>query len=95
MRLHFYFGKKFLAYFFGLTVGFFILLVLIDLIEVAQKFESGTVSFSEVVGLTLLKTPASMYTIMPLIAVLSALALFLALARSSESVVTRRLVDLL
>lgn len=89
MRLHFYFGKKFLAYFFGLTVGFFILLVLIDLIEVAQKFESGTVSFSEVVGLTLLKTPASMYTIMPLIAVLSALALFLALARSSELVVTR------
>ena len=89
MRLHFYFGKKFLVYFFGLTFGFFILLVLIDLIEVAQKFESGAVSFSEVFGLTLLKTPESMYTIMPLIAVLSALALYLALARSSELVVTR------
>ncbi len=89
MRLHYYFGKKFLAYFLGLTFGFFVLLVLIDLIEVAQKFESGTVSFSEVLGLTLLKTPASMYTIMPLISVLSALALFLALARSSELVVTR------
>lgn len=89
MRLHFYFGRKFLVYFFGLTIGFIILLVLIDLIEEAQRFEAGTVSFAEVLGLTLLKTPTSMYTIMPLIAVLSALALFLALARSSELVVTR------
>jgi len=89
MRLHFYFGRKFLFYFFGLTFGFFVLLVLIDLIEEAQRFEAGTVSFGEVLGLTLLKTPTSMYTIMPLIAVLSALALFLALSRSSELVVTR------
>ena len=89
MKLHFYFGRKFLFYFFGLTLGFIVLLVLIDLIEEAQRFEAGTVSFAEVLGLTLLKTPTSMYTIMPLIAVLSSLALFLALARSSELVVTR------
>ncbi len=89
MKLHFYFGRKFLFYFFGLTLGFIVLLVLIDLIEEAQRFEAGAVSFAEVLGLTLLKTPSSMYTIMPLIAVLSALALFLALARSSELVVTR------
>ena len=60
MSLHYYFGKKFLLYFLGLTFGFFVLLVLIDLIEVAQRFESGTVSFSDVLGLTMLKAPSSM-----------------------------------
>ena len=89
MKLHFYFARKFLLYFSGLTLGFFFLLGLIDLIEEAQRFEPGTVSLSEAVGLTLLTSPKSMYIIMPLIAVLAALALFLNLSRSSELVVTR------
>lgn len=89
MRLHIYFGRRFLLYYLALTLGFFVLLVLIDLIEEAQRFEPDTVTFSEVFGLTLLKAPTSMYTIMPLIFVLSALALFLSLAKSSELVITR------
>lgn len=89
MKLHLYFARKFLVFFTGLTVGFFILLVLIDLIEEAQRFEAGTITLAEALGLTLLKSPKSMYIIMPLIAVLSSLALFLSLARSSELVVAR------
>lgn len=89
MKLHLYFARKFLMFFVGLTVAFFILLVLIDLIEEAQRFEAGTITLAEALGLTLLKSPKSMYIIMPLIAVLSSLALFLSLARSSELVVTR------
>lgn len=89
MKLHLYFGRKFLVIFAGLTLGFYILLLLIDLIEEAQKFSADTVSFAEVVGLTFLRSPSSMYTIMPLIAVLSSLALFLSLSRSSELVVAR------
>lgn len=89
MKLHMYFARKFLIYFLGLTVGFFILLVLIDLIEEAQRFEAGTITLAEALGLTLLKSPRSMYIIMPLVAVLSSLALFLSLARSSELVVAR------
>lgn len=89
MKLHLYFGRKFLTIFFGLTIGFFILLLLIDLIEEAQRYSADTVSFADVVGLTFLKSPSSMYTIMPLIAVLSALALFLSLSRSSELVIAR------
>ena len=89
MRLHYYFGRKFLGIYAGLTLGFFILLYLIDLIEVSSILSGDDVAFVDVLGVTLLKSPASMYTIMPLVAVLSALALFLSLARSSELVVAR------
>lgn len=89
MKLHFYFARKFLSYFLALSVGFFFLQGLIDLIEEAQRFEPGTITLTDALGLTLLKSPKSMYVIMPLIAVLSSLALFLGLSRSSELVVTR------
>ena len=89
MKLHWYFARKFLWYFFGLTFAFFVIFVLVDLIEQAGRFESSNTSFHNIVGLTLLKSPEGLYIIMPLIMVLSALVLFLAISRSSELVIVR------
>jgi lipopolysaccharide export system permease protein len=89
MTLHWYFARKFLALFSGLTFGFFVIFVLIDLVEQARRYTSDTVGFSEVLGLSLLKSPEGMYILMPLILIMTSLGVFLSLARSSELVVVR------
>ena len=71
---------------FAIFLGIFILL---DMVEQIRKFDSETVGFIEIVKLTLLNVPQGIYRILPLIMILATLALFLALARSSELVVTR------
>ena len=88
MTLHFYFARRFLWTFLGIFGVFFLFQVLLDLVEQIRRFDSS-VSFGEVMRLTLLNTPDGMYQILPLVMILSSIALFVSLARSSELVVTR------
>ena len=88
MILHRYFARRF-AWTFAATFGaFFILMVLIDLVEQLRRF-GGTADFWELLQLSLLNLPSGIYNILPLITALATLAMFLGLSRSSELVVTR------
>lgn len=87
MILHRYFARRFALLFFGLLLVFFLFLGLIDMVEQLRRFED--VSFGEIMKLTLLNMPQVLYQFLPLVMILSAIGLFLGLARSSELVVTR------
>ena len=89
MTLYFYFARKFLWLFLALSGVFVALLLLFDLVEHLRKFEVAEVGFLGILQLMLLNMPKELYQILPLIMILSSLALFLSLARSSELVVTR------
>lgn len=65
------------------------ILFLIDIVEKMRSFDPARVGLREAAILAALNTPASVYTILPLIVVLAAVVLFLGLARSSELVVIR------
>ena len=89
MILHIYFARKFLMTFLA-TLGIFCaILILADLIEQISRFSSEAFTFKDALRLTLLNVPSLLYRIFPLIMILSTLALFLGLARTSELVVTR------
>lgn len=88
MILQSYFARRFFWTFFGILTVFFLFTVLLDLVEQMRRFDD-TVSFGEIIRLTLLNTPEGMYEILPLVMILSTIALFLGMARSSELVVTR------
>ena len=87
MILHFYFARRFLVTFLSIFFVFVILLGLIDLVDELQDFPD--LSFGDVLEIVLLKLPEANYEILPLIVILSAVALFVRLARSSELVVVR------
>ena len=90
MILHVYFAKKFLWIIAGLTAVLFALIALADLVDLLQTFsDNDDVGLPQVVRLMMLKAPGSINQILPLILLLSTIVLFLALARSSEMVVTR------
>lgn len=87
MILHRYFARRFFATFLGVLSVFFAMLVFIDLIDQVRRFAGARLA--QIIGLTLLNVPQGLYRILPLIMIIAAIALFLALARSSELVVTR------
>ena len=87
MTLHFYFARRFLWTFLGLLAVFFLFLGFLDLVEQLRRYDD--VGFASVLHLTFLNIPASLYEMLPLVMILSSIALFLSLARSSELVVAR------
>ena len=89
MKLHFYFARRFFRTFMGLLTVFFLLQALIDLIEQMRRLDNTDAGFADKVGLTLLSAPESLNQILPLVMILSTVALFIGLARSSELVVVR------
>lgn len=89
MTVHFYFARKFLWIFLGIAMVFFVLTVLVDMVEQLRRYDVDAVGFDRVVGLTLLRTPESLYQLIPLIVILATIALFINLSRSSELVVVR------
>nr|WP_283255075.1 LPS export ABC transporter permease LptG [Marivita sp. GX14005] len=86
--MHRYFARRFLWTFLGIFAIFFLFQLLLDLVDQIRRLDDD-VSFGEIMHLTLLNTPEGMYQILPLVMILSAIALFVSLARSSELVVTR------
>ncbi|PUB12757.1 LPS export ABC transporter permease LptG [Yoonia sediminilitoris] len=89
MTLHRYFARRFLFTFLGMFAVFVLIMLLADLVEQLRRFGRLEAGFMDILTLTLLNVPRAVYRILPLIMILSAIALFLSLARSSELVVTR------
>ena len=89
MTLHLYFARRFLKSFVSVLLVFFAILSLIDLVEQIRRFGAADTGFGTLIILTFLNVPEGLYRILPLITILATLSLFLALARSSELVVTR------
>ncbi|MEM6657894.1 MAG: LPS export ABC transporter permease LptG [Pseudomonadota bacterium] len=89
MILDRYFARRFLQSFVVIGSIFLTLMILIDLIEQSRRFESVDLSFGRLLQLTLLNTPAAVSEMLPLLVILSTIALFVGLARTSELVVTR------
>ena len=87
MTLHYYFARKFLWTFFGITMIFVVLLALVDLVDELQDFPD--LPFLDVFEVVLLNLPHANYEILPLVLILASVALFVRLARSSELVVLR------
>lgn len=89
MILHLYFARRFAKTFAMMFTIFLGILLLIDLVEQTRRFDGTRAGFADLLGLALLNVPESLYAILPLIVILSTLALYLSLARTSELVVTR------
>jgi len=90
MTLSFYLARRFL--FSVLLVGaiFAGILTLFDMVEQIRRHSSNpAVGLVEVIQLSALNLPASLYEILPLVVMLGAIACFMTLARSSELVVIR------
>ncbi len=88
MTLHYYFARRFLWVFLAILAVFAIFQALLDLVEELRRVDDS-VGFGAVVQLVALKLPEGLYQILPLVMILATIALFLALARSSELVVAR------
>lgn len=89
MILSLYIFRRFLKTFLMVFLVFWAIILLIDVVEQLRRFSADDISTTKAFQLALMNAPASLYRILPLIMILSAIALFLALARSSELVVIR------
>jgi lipopolysaccharide export system permease protein len=89
MILHRYFARRFVLSFLLITLVLFILIALTGLLEETRRDYADTVTFRDLVILTLLDTPQKINLILPLNMVLATVVLFLSMARSSEMVITR------
>ena len=86
MTLSLYFARRFLVIYLLVTAVFTGILLMIDIIE---QLRVTDVTLAKALYLSLLNVPESLYQILPLIIILTAIAVFLGLARSSELVVVR------
>ena len=89
MILHYSFARRFALIFFAIFAIFLLILGFLDLVDQLRRFGGSEASLLEIASLTGLGLPTALYTILPLIVILSSIVLFLSLARSSEMVVTR------
>lgn len=84
-----YVARRFLRSFLLIAGVFLMILFLIDMIEMIRRFAARDIGLSGAATLAGLNVAGSFYAILPLITVLSGIALFLGLARSSEMVAIR------
>lgn len=89
MTLSLYVARRFLWMFVRVFLIFFGILMLIDMLEQLRRFSDKGAGLAQAAQLALMNVPDSLYRILPLIMILSAIALFLGLSRSSELVVVR------
>lgn len=89
MILHFYFARRFAFTFCLIFLVMFMLISLIDFIDQTRRFSSVGLTLAERVWLTILNVPQTVNEILPIIILLSTIAVFVGLARTSELVVTR------
>ena len=89
MILDRYFARRFLWTFAGVFGVFVIILASIGFVEELRRLSNYGASLPEILKLSALSLPEAIYAILPLVMIISAIALFLGLARSSEMVVTR------
>ncbi|MDR0808197.1 MAG: LPS export ABC transporter permease LptG [Gemmobacter sp.] len=89
MTLSLYIARRFGWIFLEVFLAFFGILMLIDMLDQLRRFAGKGVGLAQAAHLSLMSVPDSLYGILPLIMILSAIGLFLGLARSSELVVVR------
>lgn len=89
MILHLYFARRFAMSFLLITAILFTLIALTSLLEETRRGYADTVTFRDLMILTLLDVPQKINLILPLNMVLATIVLFLGMARSSEMVITR------
>lgn len=89
MILSLYVARRFLWLFARIFAGFFALLMIFDLVEELRRFGGKGLGLADALQLSAMNVPPTLYRILPLIMILSAIGLFLSLARSSELVVIR------
>jgi lipopolysaccharide export system permease protein len=89
MTLSLYIARRFLVLFAQVFGAFLGIMLTIDIIDQLRRFADPGISVNQAVLLAALNVPSSLYRILPLILILSAIALFVGLARSSELVVIR------
>ncbi|MGB8813599.1 MAG: LPS export ABC transporter permease LptG [Paracoccaceae bacterium] len=89
MTLSLYIARRFmgmLAKVLGVFVG---IMMLIETLDQMRRFSDQGVGLAQAAQLAALNVPTNLYRILPLIMILTSIALFLGLARSSELVVVR------
>ena len=84
-----YMARKYLMTFLGVMAVMAGILLLVDMVEQVRRFSGRPLGFAQALQLAALRMPSSLYAVLPLVALLSTLAMFVGLARSSELVVTR------
>lgn len=84
-----YLARRFLAAAVAAFAGVFVLIALIDLIELLRRNSTAGAGFDVLVGMALLHAPAVAVTAAPFTVLVAAMACYAMLARSSELVVTR------
>ncbi|MBC2835394.1 LPS export ABC transporter permease LptG [Paragemmobacter straminiformis] len=89
MVLNLYIARRFLGMLLRVLGVFYGILLLIDTIDQLRLVTDRGAGVGTALRLAALNVPESLYRIFPLIVVLSAIALFIGLARSSELVVVR------
>ena len=89
MTLSLYVARRFAWMFLRVAGVFFGILMLIDMLDQLRRLSKHGVGLIQAAELSALNVPDSLYNILPLIMILSAIALFLGFARSSELVVVR------
>ncbi len=89
MILSRYMARRYLVSFLGVLAVMAGILLMIDMVEQLRRFAGDGVGLAGAFHLAALRMPSSLYAVLPLVAILSALAMFVGLARSSELVVAR------
>jgi lipopolysaccharide export system permease protein len=89
MTLSRYFARRYLVAFLGVMAVMAGILLLLDTVEQLRRFGGAGAGFAVALQLAALRMPSSLYAVLPLVGLLATLALFVALARSSELVVAR------
>lgn len=89
MRLHLYFGRKFLAHLLVVGLILYSMVYSVGLVEEIRRVSGTDAGVGTALWLTFLRTPSTFYGMLPLVTILATLSLFLTLARTNELVVTR------
>lgn len=89
MTLSLYVMRRFLWTLLRVMALFFCMMLLIDSIDQIRGAGGRPISATLALHLAALSTPQSLYRILPLVVMLSSIALFVGLARSSELVIVR------
>ncbi|HUF55267.1 MAG TPA: LPS export ABC transporter permease LptG [Thermohalobaculum sp.] len=84
-----YLARRFLQAALAVFLGIFVLVVLIDLVELGRSNADGGADLGTLLTMALLHAPTVIITIAPFAVLLAALATYARLARSSELVVAR------
>jgi len=89
VTLGLYVARRLALSFAVIMAVFFGVLLLFEMVESMRRFGGRDIPLAQILGLAALRVPRTLYQILPLIAILASMSMFMALARTSELVVMR------